>query len=301
MVLGVTVELDELIALKRFACRGNARPPARLLRGGNYLSRMRGRGMDFAEVRHYQAGDEIRNMEWRVTARTGRPHVKLYQEEKERPVIILNDFNPSMYFGTRQAFKSVTAARLSAVLGWSAIKQGDRIGGLIYSADSHREFNPRSRESALLPFLAALSEYTRNFQTFTTSPRPFSDALLRLRRVVRPGSLLILISDFYHIDAESIKHLRSLRTHNDLIALHICDPLELNPPQPGLYAVSSGSQQLILDTEINKVSAEYQNWCDTRQATLQAMFQSLQCPYSQITGATDPARTAAQIFRRKKV
>lgn len=132
MTEGVTVQLDELIALRRYAQRVHYKPTGSAIRAGNHLSKLRGRGMDFAEARNYQAGDEIRHMEWRVTARTGRPHVKLYQEERERPVVILSDFNPSMFFGTRLAFKSVIAARLAAMLAWTAIKQGDRVGGLFF-------------------------------------------------------------------------------------------------------------------------------------------------------------------------
>ncbi len=132
MTDGVSVELNELIALQRYARRVNYKPLYSAVQAGNHLSKLRGRGMDFAEVRNYQAGDEIRHMEWRVTARTGRPHVKIYQEERERPVVILTDFNPSMYFGTRIAFKSVVAARMAAMIIWTAVKQGDRVGGLFF-------------------------------------------------------------------------------------------------------------------------------------------------------------------------
>src|SRR3989338_6681623 len=99
MTFGITTELNELIALQRFARAVRYRPDQRAASAGNHLSKRRGRGMDFAEVRNYQAGDEIRHMEWRITARTGKPHIKLYQEERERPVVIVADFAPSMYFG----------------------------------------------------------------------------------------------------------------------------------------------------------------------------------------------------------
>ena len=145
MVDGVTATLKELIDLQRYAQTGPYHPVARALRAGSNVSRLRGRGMDFAEVRNYQAGDEIRHMEWRVTARTGKPHVKLYEEERERPVIILTDFNPSMYFGTRLAFKSVIAARLAAILAWTVVKQGDRVGGFLLSAHHHHRMMRRAR------------------------------------------------------------------------------------------------------------------------------------------------------------
>lgn len=132
MANGVIAELNELIDLRRYVQSIYYRPQGKAIRSGSHLSKLRGRGMDFAEVRNYQAGDEIRHMEWRVTARTGRPHVKIYQEERERPVVILTDFNPSMIFGTRIAFKSVIAARLTALLAWTVIKEGDRVGGVFF-------------------------------------------------------------------------------------------------------------------------------------------------------------------------
>ncbi len=97
---------------------------------GNRQSRFRGRGIDFQESRNYQPGDDIRTMDWRVTARTGRPHTKVFQEERERPIIIVIDCNPSMFFGTRVAFKAVIAARLAALIAWAAIRNGDRIGAV---------------------------------------------------------------------------------------------------------------------------------------------------------------------------
>jgi len=239
---GITAELVDLIALRRYAHTVRYRPNALAARSGLHLSKLRGRGIGFAEARNYKAGDDIRHMEWRVTARTGKPHVKVYQEERERPVVILTDFNPSMYFGTRKALKSVVAARLSALLAWTAVKQGDRVGGLIVSASRHNEFIPRAREAGMLHFLAALSEYTQDYQQFINTSvssshmlldaRPLSHALLRLRRVAKPGSILVLISDFYTMDEESEQHLNRLREHNDILAYQICDPLELAPPKP---------------------------------------------------------------------
>lgn len=170
MADGVIAELNELIDLRRYAQSIRYQPEGRAIRAGNHLSKLRGRGMDFAEVRNYQAGDEIRHMEWRVTARTGRPHVKIYQEERERPVVILADFNPSMIFGTRVAFKSVVAARLAAMLVWTVIKQGDRVGGVFFSATEHSEFTPRGRDSGALPMLAALSQYTEQTDAQRESP-----------------------------------------------------------------------------------------------------------------------------------
>ena len=301
MTDGVTAELTELIALQRYAQMGHYQPKSHALRAGGHLSRLRGRGMDFAEVRNYQAGDEIRHMEWRVTARTGRPHVKLYQEERERPVILLTDFNPSMYFGTRVAFKSVIAARLAAILAWTVVKQGDRVGGLLFSLTKHNEFTPRGRETGVLPFLAALSQYTREFSALTSEQetRSFGYALQRVRRVVKPGSLLVLISDFYTMDKESEQHLSRLRSHNDVLAYHLCDPLEIAPPKPQQYAMTNGNQEIFLDLTVGAVNDAYRRYCEQRIATLKAQMQRLQIQYVQVTAESDLPLLVRQTFPRR--
>ncbi len=300
MVDGVVAELNELIELRRYAQSIHYQPDGRAQRPGSHLSKLRGRGMDFSEVRNYQAGDEIRHMEWRVTARTGRPHVKIYQEERERPVVILADFNPSMIFGTRIAFKSVVAARLAAILAWTVIKQGDRVGGFFFSATQHSEFIPRARDSGVLPLLASLSQYT--IQTDTqreAKPRALCDALIRLRRVTRPGSILVLISDFYTMDAECEKHLNRLRGHNDILAYHVCDRIELVPPKPEQYAITNGQREIILDTSVPAVNMAYEQYCQQRIDRLQEQFKRLQIQYVQVTSATDLTQLVRQTFPRR--
>ncbi len=302
MTQGVAVELSELIALQQQACTVNYGSNAYAARVGNHLSKLRGRGMDFSEARNYQAGDEIRHMEWRVTARTGRPHVKVYQEERERPVVILTDFNPSMHFGTRIAFKSVVAARLSALLAWTAAKQGDRVGGIVFSAVAHNEFMPRSRQSGVLPLLAALSRYSYEHNPASKrmpDSRSLSHALLRLQRVAKPGSILVLISDFYNMDADGEEHLSRLSRHNDILAYHVCDPLELSPPKPALYAITNGKQKLLLDTTLDAVRFSYQFQCDQRITDLQSAFKRLQIQYVQLTAQTDLPQLVRQTFPRR--
>ncbi|NKB46587.1 MAG: DUF58 domain-containing protein, partial [Legionellales bacterium] len=154
----ITVSLTQLIQL-RFAAqlidlRAHKRVRSQLL--GGHLSSLRGRGMEFDEVRAYQAGDDIRTMDWRVTARTNKPHIKLYHEERERPVLLLVDFRPAMFFGTRVTFKSVIAAKVAALLGWAAIANGDRLGGVVFSGKDHVELRPRTRQHGTSPFLLEL-------------------------------------------------------------------------------------------------------------------------------------------------
>lgn len=302
MTTGVIAELPELIALQRYAQSKNYHPEGRALRSGNHLSRLRGRGMDFSEVRNYQAGDEIRHMEWRVTARTGKPHIKLYQEERERPVVILTDFNPSMYFGTRIAFKSVIAARLASLLAWTVAKQGDRVGGFLFSATSHSEFPTRSREAGVLPFLAALSQYSKNLpqNALALANRSLGYALQRVRRVAKPGTILVLISDFYNLDKDSEQQLSRLRVHNDILAYHLCDPLEITPPQPQQYAITDGHEEILLDTTVKAVTRGYSHFCEHRINELQAQFKRLQIQYVQITAEMDLPLLVRQTFPRRE-
>lgn len=298
MTFGVTTELSELIALQRFARTSRYQPDQRIARIGNHLSKRRGRGMDFAEVRNYQAGDEIRHMEWRITARTGKPHIKLYQEERERPVMLVTDFNPSMYFGTRHAFKSVLATRLTALLAWTAIKQGDWVGGIVFGANKHNEYTPRGRDIGVLTLLNALCDYSRDFPSQTKDARSLTHALQRLSRVTRPGSILVLISDFYQFDAECSQLLTRLRGHNDILAYHICDRLELTPPKPQHYAVTNGHEEILLDTTNPSIANAYQQYCDARIETLQQQFKRLNIPLIQTTTEDDIARLVYNTFPR---
>lgn len=300
MSKGVITSSQELIALKRFAQRKPPKGASKGLKSAHYLSHFRGRGMDFAEVRHYQAGDEIKHMEWRVTARSGRPHIKVYQEERERPVVILVDFSLSMYFGTREAFKSVIAARLAALLAWTSIKQGDRVGGLLFSNSCHSEFVPRKRESSILPFLAALSHYTEQLNPPETGhSTTLAEELRRLRHVTKPGSLIILISDFYQVDRHCEKHLSRLRCHNDLIAYHVCDALELAPPLPGRYVMTDGSQVSLLDTYSRTICNTYNAWSEQRIALLQTQFKRLSIAYHKLLTDTDLPSLVYRTFPRR--
>jgi len=297
---GVTATLPELIAIERLARGGHHRVTSKAARSGDRRSLLRGRGMDFADVRHYQAGDEIRHMEWRSTARTGRPHIKLYQEERERPIVLLVDFNSSMYFGTRVAFKSVLAARLAALIAWISAEQGDRVGGFLFSGTRHDEFLPRSRKSGVLPLLAGLSEYTTALhREHDVTPRPLHDILSRLQHVVKPGSLLVLISDFYTLDASCEPLLSRLRQHHDLFAYHITDPLELAPPEPGLYPVTDGTQRLRLNAKNSQVRDTYTARAEQHALNIEHCFKRLKTPCVSITAETDWVNLTHQTFPRR--
>ena len=282
-----------LIGLQRAAqkLRLERRIPASAAMAGNHISRFRGRGMDYAESRVYQPGDDIRAMDWRVTARAGKPHTKLYQEERERPVMLLADFSPSLFFGSRKALKSVIAAQTAALLAWATVSHGDRIGGLLFNGQ-HKEIAPRNGQRGALEIIRQLVRYSdprRGLANPDGDANDFNEALKRLRRTVRPGSLVFLISDFYGVDDDTDRHLRRLNQHNDLVAIQILDPLEQAAPPPGRYAVTDGRQFGVLDTRSRRVREQYESWFREREQRLVELMRRHQIPLLTIRTTDDPS------------
>lgn len=246
----LTVSAEDLIRLRLSARRVMlyARSPATSVIAGVHASRFRGRGVDFVESRAYEVGDDIRDLDWRVTARTGKPHTKVFQEERERPVLAVIDAHPGMYFATRGALKIVQASRLAALLGWAAVSRGDRIGALICNGDDHHEVRPSGGRRGVLRMINALTRYLDGPEDseFASQPPAMDQALKRARRIARPGSLIFLISDYYHLGPEFERHLAFLKRHSDVIACRVRDPVEMTPPPPGSYPVSNGLKQGVM-------------------------------------------------------
>jgi uncharacterized protein (DUF58 family) len=225
----------------------NATGRARM--AGEYISRSKGRGMEFAESRPYEPGDDIRNLNWRVMARTGKPFTKLFREERERPIFVWVDLRDRMFFGTRGAFKAVAAARAAALIAWAAHQHGDRIGGVIFSDGVHYEIKPGRGKAAVLYLIRRLAEHPAWDQHGHAEhdERSVRDAMIRLRRVVRPGSLVFLLSDFANVDMVAETNLTQLARHNELMLMLIYDELERELPPPGTYRLSDGDDEFVLD------------------------------------------------------
>lgn len=257
----VRVSTQSLIALRRQA----EMVPLNAIKimapqSGAYLSPFKGRGMDFEESRMYQPGDDIRNMDWRVTARTGAAHTKVFREERERAVLMWVDFRRPMFFATQGAFKSVLAARAAALLAWSAIQHGDRLGGLIFSEQQHAELRPQRGDKAVLHFIKKLANHPAwtDQQDTADENGTVVQSLIRLRRVAKPGSLIILFSDFHNFGPQAESHLIQLSRHNDVIMLFFHDPLESQLPPGGLYQISNGHQSMLLNTADTGICVAHQ-------------------------------------------
>lgn len=259
---GVALDMAEMLYYRSKTSLLNLTPrktvQARL--AGTYITKMKGRGMEFDEARHYQPGDDIRAIDWRVTARTGKTHTKLFREEKERPIFILVDFSHSMHFGTQLLFKSVMAAHLGSLIAWAAAKRGDRIGGLVFNEESHREFKPMTRQKAVLSLLSGMKALHKNHQ----SEKPevvFGDALARLRRLARPGSAVFILSDFYHINDTARQHLSQLSRHCEVIGYRISDPFEHQLPKVNVrqtVSLTDGKKRQSITLGENDQAMDYQ-------------------------------------------
>lgn len=242
---GVDVGLDELLALRlragelaaRFARRSADR------QSGIRHSPFRGRGMDYAESRPYAAGDDVRHIDWRVTARSGRVHTKLYQAERERVTAVLLDRSPAMDFGTRGCFKRVQAARVAALLAWHAVAEGDRLAGACNGL-AGAVVPATGGRRGVLELLGALVRWSR---PDGAAPSSLTASLDRLDRLLRPGSHLLLLLDHRSVDPDVVRTVGRLRRHHDVAAALVVDPIELQAPPPGRYPAAYRGAEAVFD------------------------------------------------------
>ncbi len=249
---GITLTLEELLALRAQAVQFRLAPqrPSGSPLAGGYRSLFRGRGMDFDEVREYQPGDDIRTIDWLVSARTGRTHTKVFREERERSLYLLVDLRPAMRFASRTAFKSVVAARVAALMAWAAADSGDRVGGLIVDARRLLEVRPASGRRGVLRLLRALVEVHQSEPADAAHAAvDLATALRRLRRMVRPGGMVFALSDFRDLDAAALPQLAELARAGDLLGSFVYDPLEVDLPARGRFRISDGERVLAFDAE----------------------------------------------------
>lgn len=227
---------------------------------GQYMSHHRGRGMEFDEVRHYQAGDDIRSIDWRVTARTGKTHTKLYREEKERPVFLVVDFGDSMHFGTQLMLKSVQAAHVAAALAWGAVNQGDRIGALVYNGQQHRELKPAARKRGALHLLNTLVKLHASQSVQQTPGNLFNEQLQRVNKIIKPGTEVAIISDFFQLNEQSIELMRGISRHSPVTAVRITDPFEhILPEATSELEVTDGVQNWKLTPARKSFRQDFEN------------------------------------------
>lgn len=277
---GVRVHLKDLIQARHLICglEGNRRTRSHALLAGGERSPFKGRGIDFEESRRYQPGDDVRLMDWRVTARTNEPHLKVFREERERPVFVVVDDRHAMHFGTKVAFKSVVAARAAALLGWASHARGDRVGGVVFAEADHVELRPKGGRTGILQLLNVLAN--RSGQYLPKNPEPASSAasfrlaLNRVLKTARPGSLIFLFSDFREWDDQAKTALRRLGAHHEVVALFIYDQVEQVAPPPGSYPITDGQTHGVLQTHSSQVVEAYAHAFHKRYEEVRSLCRS---------------------------
>lgn len=274
----ITVTLAQLIEMRHrvrevhlFSGPGQRSPLI-----GLHHSKLRGRGVDFDQVRVYQAGDDVRNIDWRVTARTQEPHTKLFHEERERPIFILVEQSRQLFFGSATTFKSTMAAQVAALFGWATLEHNDRVGGLVFGDLEHYEIKPRRSKQSLLQLLNRLVRVNGALSTDSApAADPLGSALRRAREVLRPGSLAIVICDERALGDAAEQQLRLLARHCDLLLLPISDPLDHALPAAGLLRFGLGEAELDIDTGDAELRRGYQALAQARQARWERLGQKL--------------------------
>jgi uncharacterized protein (DUF58 family) len=268
--------LSDMVKL-RFGAReltGFPKIQARQMLAGGHKSRFRGRGMDFDSVRIYQPGDDVRSIDWRVTARTQTPHTKIFSEERERPILVISDLRSSMFFGS-QRLKSVVACEISAALAWAGLAANDRAGGLIFGAQQQTDVKARRSHHAVLQFVHGLQEFSANLLEPEPDRYSLAELLEESRRFIMPGSTAFIVSDFHDLNASCERHLFELARHANLNLCHVYDSIETELPPPSLYAVSDGQQQTMLDTRNDKLRQRFADAFVQRGQTLRKLSEQL--------------------------
>ncbi len=250
----VYTSLKALVRL-RYSAQGFSylpRQPVRSLLSGRKRSRLRGRGLDFDELRHYRPGDDIRTMDWRVTNRTGKPHVRVYTEERDRPVFVVVDQRLPMFFGSCYKMKSVVAAEVAAITAWRVLAVGDRIGAVLFNDSDIQEVKATRNERKVMGWLGDMANMNNALSVnseLQSNPGALTDALRLLERSIGHDYLVVLVSDFYGWDESTLKTIRSIRQHNDIICSLVFDPLERDISSAHSLIVSDGQYQLEVDPD----------------------------------------------------
>ena len=328
---GIITDLARLLQSRHWAqnLKLFSRQAARSMLLGNIRSRFRGRGMEFEEVRRYQAGDDIRTIDWKVSARVGKTYTKLFCEERERPCHIMVDQRSSLYFGSQRQFKSVLAAEIATGLAWAGLAGGDRVGGQVIGDYNVRDCRGRRNKQAVLHFIHDLHELNhalltpaQNSLERANSPEPknslehanssepknstkqktdnrssLASSLEECRRITRPGTAIFIISDFHDIDAEATKALSKLGKHADITLLQVSDPLEEDLPFKGNIAISNGQKSRTVSVS-KKVKQDYLDQLTEQDTALKSACAHARAMYKKIDTTQSAREALISIFAK---
>lgn len=300
---GIHVTTEQLVALegraRDLSFAQKARSHQQL--AGRMQSSLRGRGLIFEELREYLPGDDIRSIDWRVTARTNKPVLRVYGEEKERPALILVDQRINMFFGSRRSMKSVTAAEAAMLCAWRILGSGDRVGGFVFGDDGIKEVKPHRSRNAVIALADHIAEKNRGLSaTYAepTSPGALNEALRRTVALAHHDHLIILVSDLNGRDDATRDILLRLSQSNDVICLLVYDPFLLELPRGGDIVVSGGTLQAELTLGQRSVREAIDSFARERGRELRAWQRELGLPMLPISAAEATAPQVRQLLEQ---
>lgn len=300
----VHVTLDELLRLRHRAKGFSFLPkqPVHSLLAGRHASRLRGRGLEFEELRHYYEGDDVRAIDWPATARLGSPHVRVFTEERDRPVLLLVDQRLGMFFGSRLAMKAVVAADAAALAAWRVTSLGDRVGAIVFSESGMDEIRPRSRNAAVAPILDAIVR--RNQALRADDPRPADPALLnealrKASKLMLHDGLITLITDAYGANAETVQLVTEITAHNDVLTIFISDPLEAELPELGRTVVAQANRQMDIDMSGRDLRTRFAAGFTERREAIERFSRRRAIPVLPLSTARDTAEQLRELLGRR--
>lgn len=300
----VFVSLDDLLRLKHRA-KGFSflpRQPVHSLLAGRHASRLRGRGLNFEELRHYFEGDDTRSIDWLATARLGSPHVRVYSEERDRPVLLIVDQRSTMFFGSQRAMKSVAAAEAAALSAWRVTSLGDRIGAVVFGDRQIVDIKPQGRDIGVI---RVLSEVVKQNHALgqpepTSAAAQLNEALRHAVRMATHAWLVCLISDAAGEDEETARLITRLCAHNDVLAVYVHDPLERDLPDVGPAVFSSSLGQIEIDSSSqdlrSRFAREHADW----RARLADLSRHRAIPILPISTSLDVAAQFRELIGRRR-
>jgi len=296
---GVYVDLEDLIALEYGGRKVSFLPrqPVHSLLSGRFASRMRGRGLNFEEIRDYRAGDDVRLIDWKVTARLRKPHVRVFNEERDRQALLVVDQRLSMFFGSRLAMKSVTAAQAAAIGAWRILAVGDRVGAIVFNDSDLAEVRPRRSRATVLQILSTIVARNQALgvgRGLATAPSMLNTALQRARRLALHDAAVIIISDFDGADDETRKMVGAMTRHNDVVGLLVHDPLQSDLPASARMTVTDGELQIPLEVGRDSVRKSLSQMTQDRLKGVFAWTREIGVPVLPLSAAEE---TAPQLRR----
>ncbi len=259
---------------------------------GLHHSRLRGRGMEFDQVRAYQSGDDVRNIDWRVTARTGEAHSKVFQEEREHPVFLIVEQSPAMFFASQGNFKSVQAAYIASLLAWAAHANHDRVGGLVFSETPYAEIRPQRHQRGVLKLLSQLAQANQKLTdpSVSSENNPLQQALIYSRSILKPGSLIIIICDERNISSHTSALIQTLAQRFDLILVPISDPLEHQLPHSRGLVFQQATRFLTINGHQSNVGKQWQQLGEQYRQQWRKLAQQANLALFPLTTATSIAQ-----------